>query len=107
MVAEDRRELDGEHADAAGAALDQHLLAGLQGRVVQGGACQAVSAASGSVAACSWETEGGLAARLAAGMATYSAAAPSRSKSIRPITSSPTARPATPSPRPATVPDIS
>ncbi len=32
---EDRRELDGEHADAAGAALDQHLLAGVQGRVVR------------------------------------------------------------------------
>ncbi|HSZ42714.1 MAG TPA: hypothetical protein VK817_22360 [Trebonia sp.] len=48
-----------------------------------------------------------MAARPAAGMATYSAAAPSRSKSIRPMTSSPTARPLTPSPRAATVPDIS
>ena len=34
MAAEDRRELDGEDADAARAPLDQHLLAGFQGRVV-------------------------------------------------------------------------
>ena len=70
-------------------------------------ACQAVSAAGGSVAAATWDSDCGLAARPTAGMTTYSAAAPSRSKSTRPITSSPTARPATPSPRPATVPDIS
>ena len=35
VAAEDRREQDGEYSDAAGAPLDQHLLAGLQGRVVR------------------------------------------------------------------------
>ena len=88
MAAEDRRELDGEHAYSACAPLDQHLLAGLQARVVRqrlpGGQRRQRQRRRAT-----WESDCGLAARPAAGMTTYSAAAPSRSKSIRPTTSSP------------------
>ena len=53
------------------------------------------------------ETDRGLAARWAAGSVTYSAAAPSRSNSISPYTSSPTAKPPASGPSAATVPDTS
>ena len=53
------------------------------------------------------ETDRGLATNSPAGTVTYSAAAPSRSNSIRPQTSSPTVTLVTPSAIPATVPDIS
>src|SRR5262249_59203632 len=70
-------------------------------------ACQAVSAPKGMAAASTWPTSDGLAARSAAGAVTYSAAAPGRSKPIRPYTSSPGRQLVTPLPVAATTPDRS
>ncbi len=69
--------------------------------------CHAVRPARGTAAAWTWSTVCGFGARLRASTATYSAAAPSRSWSVSPNTSSPTAIPAVPNPSAATTPDTS
>ena len=74
-------ELDRVAAHRAGAAVDEHMLAGLQVAWVCR-ACQAVSAASGTAAVSAWLRVDGLAASSAARAVTYSAAAPGRSKPI-------------------------
>ena len=70
-------------------------------------ACHAVRPARGTAAAWTWSRVCGLGATLRASTATYSAAAPSRSWSVSPNTSSPTAIPAVPNPSAATTPDTS
>ena len=62
-------------------------------------ACHAVRQARGTAAAWTWSTVRGFGATLRASTATYSAAAPSRSWSVSPYTSSPTAIPAVPEPQ--------
>ena len=100
------RQLRRELADTADSSVDEHLLAGCEAAVneetLPGAECRQRTAAL-----CTWLSEAGFGARIAAGTAAYSAATPSRSNGVNAYISSPTETSATSSPIAATTPDSS